>query len=155
MARRIGASLPSTAAIAAEIVLALAAATGGVAALQSTAPAAGLGVIYLLAVLAIAIRRGELAALLTAVLGIFLLNYLFITPRHRLTIAHSQDVVALGVLAIAAVVVGRLAAVARQRAAEAEERASVALAHKREAELLAEAAAAILARESLPAQPES
>src|SRR5947199_5953857 len=113
MGRRIGIALPHTTATAVEIPLALGAATVCVAALQSTAPAAGLGVIYLLAVLAIAIRRGELEALLTAVLGILLLNYLFITPRHRLTIAHSQDVVALAVLAIAAVVVGRLASLGR------------------------------------------
>src|SRR5947209_18610652 len=120
MARRIGISLPHTTATAVEIVLALGAATGCVAALQSTAPAAGLGVIYLLAVLAIAIRRGQLAALLTALLGMLLLNYLFIVPRHRLTIAHTQDVVALAVLAIAAVVVRRLAAIGRPPPAEAE-----------------------------------
>src|SRR5947199_5556732 len=121
--RLTGSPLPSTVAATAEILLALALATGVVAALQSKAPAAGLGVIYLLAVLAIAIRRGQLAALLTALLGILLLNYLFIVPKHRLTIAHTQDVVALAVLAIAAVVVGRLAAIGRQRAAEAERRA--------------------------------
>ncbi len=53
-----------------EIVAAVAAATLLVAALQSAAPATTLGVLYLLAVLAIAIRRGELAALVTAVLSV-------------------------------------------------------------------------------------
>ena len=85
-----------------EVIVAVAVATGCIAALQSAAPAADLGVLYLLAVLAIAIRRGQLAALATAVLGMLTLNYLFITPRHRLTIAHSQDLVALAVLMIAA-----------------------------------------------------
>jgi two-component system, OmpR family, sensor histidine kinase KdpD len=155
MARRIGISLPHTAATAVEIVLALGAATGCVAALQSTAPAAGLGVIYLLAVLAIAIRRGELAALLTAVLGILLLNYLFIVPRHRLAIAHSQDVVELAVLVIAAVVVGRLATLGRQRAAEAESRARQATAREREATLLADVGSAILEGRGVEAQLES
>ncbi len=70
-------------------MLATAIATGLVAALQSSAPPAGLGAIYLLAVLAAAIRRGELAALATALLGVLTLNYLFIAPRHRLAIAHS------------------------------------------------------------------
>jgi K+-sensing histidine kinase KdpD len=42
-----------------EVIVAVAAATAGVAALQSLTPAAGLGVLYLLAVLAIAIRRGR------------------------------------------------------------------------------------------------
>ncbi len=119
-----------------EIVVAVSLATAAIAALQSTAPAAGLGIVYLLAVLTLAIRRGELAALVTSLLSVLTLNYLFITPRHQLTIAHSQDLVELIVLLIASVVVGRLAAVARQRAAEAERRAGVAAAHEREAELL-------------------
>jgi two-component system sensor histidine kinase KdpD len=135
-----------------ELVLAVALATGGVAALQGTTPAAGLGILYLLAVLAIAIRRGQLAALFTAVLGVLTLNFLFITPRHRLEIAHSRDVVELVVLLIAAIVVGRLAAIGRQRAAEAESRAGIASAREREAKLLAEVASAILPGKSVSAQ---
>jgi two-component system, OmpR family, sensor histidine kinase KdpD len=140
------------AATGAEIVVAVAAATGGIAALQSTAPASGLGVLYLLSVLVIAIRRGQLAALITAVLSMLALNYLFIPPRHRLTIAHSQDFVELAVLLIVAVVVGRLAAAGRQRAAEAESRAGLAAAREREAKLVAEAASAILAGQSIDTQ---
>lgn len=148
---------PSRATFAAltEVVTAVAAATGGVAALQARTPAAGLGVLYLLAVLAIAIRRGELWALVTAVGSILTLNYLFITPRHRLTIAHSQDFVELVVLMIAAVVVGRLAAIGRERAGQAESRAQLALAREREATLVAEVASAILAGESVSGQLES
>ena len=139
-----------------EIVVAVGAATLGVAALQSTtSDAAGLGSLYLLAVLLIAIRRGQLAALATAILGVLALNFFFIAPRHRLAIAHSQDLVELIVLLIAAVVVGRLAAVARERAAEAESRAHVAAAREREAKLVAEVASAILAGESIDAQLES
>jgi two-component system sensor histidine kinase KdpD len=89
------------------------------------------------------------------VLSVLTLNYLFIYPRHRFAIAHSQDVVELAVLLIAAVVVGRLAAVARQRTAEAEDRAQMAAAHEREAKVLADTAAGILAHESLGAQLES
>src|SRR5436305_12634963 len=135
----------SVAVTAVEVVVAVAVATGVIAALQSTAPPAGLGIVYLLAVLAVAIRRGQFAALTAAVLGVLTLNYLFIPPRHRLTIAHSQDVVELTVLLIAAIVVGRLAALARHQAAEADHRARVAAASEREAELLAETAAGILA----------
>jgi two-component system, OmpR family, sensor histidine kinase KdpD len=142
-------------ATALEIVLAVGLATAAIAALQTTAPAVGLGIVYLLAILALAVRRGERPALIAAVLSVLTLNYLFVTPRHQLNIAHSQDEVELVVLLITALVVGRLAGVARQRAAEAEERARVAVAHKREAELLADAAAAILIRDSLPAQLES
>jgi two-component system, OmpR family, sensor histidine kinase KdpD len=138
-----------------EIAVAVGAATAGVAALESTAPAAGLGAIYLLAVLEIAIRRGERPALLTALVSVLTLNYLFITPTHHLTIAHSQDVVELTVFLIAAVVVGRLAAIGRGRAEEAETRARVATAREREAALLAEAASAILAGQSVRAQLDS
>ncbi|MGB0093616.1 MAG: ATP-binding protein [Solirubrobacteraceae bacterium] len=138
-----------------EVIIAVAAATAGVAVLQSKTPAAGLAVLYLLAVLAIAIRRGERWALVTAVASVLTLNFLFITPRHHLTIAHSQDFVELVVLMIAAVVVGRLAATGRQRAAEAESRAQLAAAREREATLVAEVASAILAGESVSAQLES
>ena len=141
--------------IGAEIVAAVALATGGVAALQSSTPVEGLGILYLLAVLAVAIRRGQLPALITAVLSVLTLNYLYIPPRHQLSIAHSSDVVELIVLLIAAVVVGRLAAVARERAAEADSRARLAAAREREAKLLAEVASAILAGESVGAQLES
>jgi two-component system sensor histidine kinase KdpD len=145
----------SVAITALEIVVAVGLATGAIAALQSTAPAAGLGIIYLLAVLTLAIHRGEVPALVASILSVLTLNFLFITPRYHLQIAHSQDVVELAVLLIAAVVVGRLAAVARQRTAEAHERARVATAHEREAALLADIAAAILSEGSLGAQLES
>src|SRR5262245_52486098 len=88
-----------------EAVVATAIATGIVAALQSAAPPAGLGAIYLLAVLEVAIRRGELAALASAVLGVLTLNYLFVAPRHRLAIAHTSDLIELIVFLVAAIAV--------------------------------------------------
>ena len=145
----------SIAITAVEVVAAVAVATGVIAALEGVTPASGLGSLYLLAVLAVAIRRGEVAGLVTAVLSVLTLNFFFITPRHRLTIAHSRDVVQLIVLLIAAVVVGRLATLARQRAAEAESRAGVASAREREAKLLADVASAILAGHSVEAQLQS
>src|SRR5246127_4518749 len=84
--------------IACEIVLAVAAATAGVAALQSSTPVEGLGILYLLAVLLVAIRRGQWPALITALLSVLTFNYLYLPPRHQLTIAHSADVVELVVL---------------------------------------------------------
>src|SRR3954447_4925466 len=136
-ARRWGAPEPPSGGVvlatAAEVVLGIAIATAVVAALQSAAPPAGLGSIYLLAVLEVAIRRGQIAALASAVLSVLVLNYLFITPRHRFAIAHSQDLIELIVFLIAAIVVGRLAASGRRQAAEAESRARVAAARKREA----------------------
>jgi two-component system, OmpR family, sensor histidine kinase KdpD len=142
----------SLAEAAGETVLAVAAATIVVALLQSAAPPAGLGVVYLLAVLEIAVRRGQVAALATAVLGVLTLNYLFIAPRHQLEIRHTQDLIALLVFLVAAVVVGRLAELGRARAREAESRARLAAARQSEATLLAQAASAILAGHSLQAQ---
>src|SRR5436190_20712263 len=122
-------------------------ATGLVAILDSVATPAGLGSIYLIAVLAVAIRRGEVAALAAAVLGVLTLNFFFIKPLHQLTISDSDNVVALGVLLVAALVVGRLAGQSRQRAAEAELRAEQAAAREGEAAMLADAAQAALGGE--------
>ena len=145
----------SPAAVAAgglEVVLGVAVASGVVAELQSAAPPAGLGLIYLLAVLEAAIRRGQVAALASAVLSFLTLNFFFIAPRGQLQIAHKADLVELIVFLIVAVVVGRLAAAWRQREAEAEARAGEAAAREREATLLADAASGILAGRSLRAQ---
>jgi two-component system, OmpR family, sensor histidine kinase KdpD len=119
-------------------------ATALVALLDSVATPAGLGSLYLIAVLAVAIRRGQLAALAAAIVGVLVLNFFFIKPLHQLTIAGSDNVVALGVLLLAALVVGRLASQSRQRAAEAELRAEQAAAREREAAMVADAATALL-----------
>jgi two-component system, OmpR family, sensor histidine kinase KdpD len=119
-------------------------ATALVAILDGVATPAGLGSLYLIAVLAVAIRRGQVAALAAAVLGVLILNFFFIAPLHQLTIADSDNVVALGVLLMAALVVGRLASQARAQAAEAELRAEQAAAREREAAMLADAATALL-----------
>jgi two-component system, OmpR family, sensor histidine kinase KdpD len=135
-----------------EVLASVAVATLVVAALQSAAPPSGLGVIYLLAVLEVAVRRGEVAGLVSALLGVLALNYFFIAPRHGLAIRHTQDLIALIVLLIAAVVVGRLAELGRARAREAESRARLAAAREREATLLAQASSAIVAGRSLRTQ---
>jgi len=145
-------SLRLTLIAAAEAGGAVALATVGVALLEDVAPVTGLGVLYMLAVLFVAIRRGQLPALLTALASVLVLNYFFIEPRHQFTIASSQNAVALVVFLIAAVVVGRLAAASRERAAEAEERARQAAARQHEADLLASAASAVLEGEDLEAQ---
>ena len=128
----------------AESVAAVAVATGTVAALDSVAPATSLGVVYVLAVMFVAIRRGQVPALATAAFSVLVLNFFFIEPRHRLTIADDHNVVALGVLLVAGFVIARLAAVARAQAEQAALRAKQALQREREAKLLAEAASSLL-----------
>ena len=80
------------------------------------------------------------------------MNFFFIEPRYRLTIAESENVVTLAVFLVVAVVVGRLAASARERAEESGSRAAIADAREREAVLLAEAASLMLVGDSLEAE---
>src|SRR5690349_18657584 len=138
--------------VSAEIVLSVAVVTGIVALLDEVAPVTGLGILYILAVLFIAVRRGQVAAIATAVVSVLALNFFFIEPRYRLTIADSHNVVALGVFLVVALVVGRLAATARTQAEEAERRALLASAREREAMILAEAASSLLAGENVATQ---
>jgi two-component system sensor histidine kinase KdpD len=140
------------AADAAEVVGSVAIATGFVALLDQVAPATGLGVLYLLAVLFIAIRRGQIAAIATSILSVLALNFFFIEPRYRLTISDDHNLVALIVFLIAALVVGRLAAMARRQASEAERRALLASAREREAMIVAQAASSMLTGESVETQ---
>ena len=137
----------------AEAIAAIAAATALVAALESVAPVASLAVLYLPAVLLVAIRRGQVAALLTALGAVVAFNFFFIEPRHHLTIASSKNVAAPVVFLMVAVVVGRLAASARERARESGAQARAARAREREAALLAEVAALLLSADAEGAAP--
>jgi two-component system sensor histidine kinase KdpD len=138
---------PSTSAVAGmfEAVAAIGAATLTVAVLEGLTSATNLRVVYLLAVLFITIRRDEATAIATAVLSVLALNFFFIEPRHELRISHSEDVAALAVFLVAALVVGRLAATARERAAQAETRARLALVRELEARVVARVASEVLA----------
>ncbi len=138
-----------------EALAALGLASLAVAALDGLTPAANLRVIYLLAVMFVAVRRDEATAMGTAVLSVFVLNFFFVEPRHQLRISHSEDVLALAVFLVAALVVGRLAATARERADQAEQRAHFATVRAQEARLVAAVASEVLAggriEERLPA----
>jgi two-component system, OmpR family, sensor histidine kinase KdpD len=138
-----------TALAAGEVLVTVALATVLVAALDRVATSTGLAFVYILAVLTVAIRHGGAAALAAAVLGVLAFNYFFIAPVHRLTIADSENVAALVVFFVVAIVVGRLAAAARERAAEAEERARQAARRESEAEMLAGVSALLLSGSSL------
>lgn len=138
-----------------ETLAAVAVSTGLVAVLDTVAPATGLGVIYLLAVLFVAIRHGELAALVSAALGVLALNFFFIDPRYHFEVHESSNLVALAVLLVAAVVVGRLATAARERADVAEKRARIAAVREREARMLAAAASSLVDGGGLDTQLDS
>jgi two-component system sensor histidine kinase KdpD len=105
----------------------------------------GLGALSLLAVLVVAIWRGERVALITALVSVLALNFLFVDPKYHLAVADVDNAVALVVLFVVALIVGRLAGKARDDADRAEDRA-------REAELIARAGTALLEAGELSAQ---
>jgi two-component system sensor histidine kinase KdpD len=116
---------------------AVAATTGLVYALKPIAPTLSLGVLYTLAVLASAVLWGLSVAVATAIASMIAFNFLFLPPVHTLSLRNNGDWAALAVYLVVAIVASQLATRARRRAAEAEQR-------EREAELLADAAAALL-----------
>jgi two-component system sensor histidine kinase KdpD len=120
--------------------IAVTAATGLVFALRPVAPVLSLGVLYVLPVMAVAIAYGVAYAVGTAVASMLAFNFFFLPPVHNFTLRDSQNWVALGVYLGTAVVVGQLAAHARRRAGEAEQR-------EREATLVADVSLELLRSE--------
>jgi two-component system sensor histidine kinase KdpD len=116
---------------------AVALATGLVYALRPIAPILSLGVLYTLAVLTTSVLFGLGFAIAVAVLSMLAFNFLFLAPVGTLTLADGRNWTALAVYVATAVVASELAARARRRAGEAEQR-------EHEAALLADAAAALL-----------
>src|SRR5207244_6581752 len=123
----------------------VAGATGGVFALRPVAPVLSLGVLYVFAVLPVAVLFGLAYALPVSIASILAFDWFFLPPRHTFELRDSENWVALAVYLAAAVVVSELAAGSRRRAAEAEQR-------EREAALLADVSATLL--EATHVQPE-
>ena len=105
--------------------------------LREVAPEVSPGVVYLLAVLFVAVQRGLQYGLLTSVLSAAAFNFFHIPPTGRLVIDDSAHWVALAVFLVAATVASAVADLARTRAAEAERR-------REEADLAAGTARALL-----------
>jgi two-component system sensor histidine kinase KdpD len=126
-------------------VAAVAAGTGLVFALRPIAPDLSLGVLYVLPVIAVAVAVGAAYAVATAVASMLAFNFFFLPPVHSFTLSDSENWVALAVYLGTAIVVGKLSADARGRAADAEQR-------EREAKLLAEASLALLRSEHVQAE---
>ncbi len=116
---------------------AVAAVTAVIALLDGWVPVLSLGVLYVFAVLPVAVAWGLAFALPVSVASMLAFNWFFLPPRHTLTLADGENWFALAVYLGTAVVVSDLAARARRRAAAAEQR-------ERESALLAELAADLL-----------
>jgi len=77
---------------------------------------------FLLATLAVATAWGLLEAIVASVAGMLCFNFFFLPPLFTLTIADTQNWVALFVFLVTAVVASQLSTSARQRALEATRR---------------------------------
>jgi two-component system, OmpR family, sensor histidine kinase KdpD len=118
--------------------------TAAVYPLKAIAPDVSLGVVYLPAVTAVSVFWGLRLGLLTAVLSALAFNFFHIPPVGSITIADSENWVALGALLVAAAFASTLAELGRARAQEADLR-------RREADLMAELAQVLLGRPDLDA----
>ena len=94
--------------------------TGAVFALRPVAPVLSLGVLYLFAVLPVAVVWGLPYAVSVSVVSMLAFNFFFLPPTHTFSLADSENWVALAVYLVTAVSVSELAARARRRAAEAQ-----------------------------------
>jgi two-component system, OmpR family, sensor histidine kinase KdpD len=101
---------------------AVAAVTGAIFGLRTFAPVLSLGVLYIFAVLAVAIGWGLAYAVPVSIASMLAFNFFFLPPIHTLALSDSENWFALAVYLVTAVVVSDLAARARRRAFEAEER---------------------------------
>jgi two-component system, OmpR family, sensor histidine kinase KdpD len=116
---------------------AVVAVTAAIAVLDDFGPVLSLGVLYVFAVLPIAVVWGTALAVPVAVASMLAFNFFFLAPQYTLTLADRQNWVALLVYVVTAVVVSGLASRYRTQRAEAEQR-------EREAALLADIAVELL-----------
>jgi two-component system sensor histidine kinase KdpD len=118
-------------------VLAVAVVTGVVELFDGVVPVLSLGVLYVFAVLPIAILWGPTLAVPVAIASGLTFNFLFLPPLYTFTLADRSNWFALTVYVVTAIVVGTLASKYRTESAEAAQR-------EREAALLADIAADLL-----------
>lgn len=116
-----------------------------VEALRPHMPVLSLGVLYVFAVLAVAVRFGTALAAVVSVASMLAFNWFFLPPTHTLQLRDGANWAVLAVYLVTAVVVSALAAQARQRQHDAEQR-------RREANVLAEVAGDLLRGADLVAE---
>ena len=99
---------------------AVAVVTGAIALLQPHIPVLSLAVLYLLAIIPVAVAWGNVYAVGTAIGSMLAFNFFFVAPLYTLTIQDTKNWFALLVFVVTAVVVSELASRSRRRAEEAE-----------------------------------
>src|SRR4051794_24621100 len=144
--RRIGLAEGAVAALASAGAVALV--TAAIAVAKPYVPVLSLGVLYVFAVLPVAVAWGLVFAVPVSVASMLAFNWFFLPPVHTFTLRDSENWFALAVYVVTALVVSELAARARRRATEAEQRET-------EMALLAEIAATLLQGTAVNAELES
>lgn len=112
--------------------------TGAIALLEPGVPALPLLVLYLLAVLPVAIVWGAGPAALTSVVSIGIFDFLFLPPVGSIGVAERQDAVALGAFLLTSFLVAELAMRSRRAAVESARLMEEQSALRRVATLVAE-----------------
>jgi Domain of unknown function (DUF4118) len=115
-------------------IAAVAVISAAIGVIDDYVPVLSLGVLYLFAVLPIAVVWGPLHAVFVGIASMLAFNFFFLPPVHTLTLAERSNWLALAVYLTTAIVVGSLASRVRRRRDEAVQR-------EREAALLADIAA--------------
>jgi two-component system sensor histidine kinase KdpD len=98
-----------------EAVLAVMLASACSWAAEQLFPVSSLSMIYMVAVIVVATRRGLGPAVAAAVLGFFAYNFLFTHPRYTLHISRQGELLTLGLFLAASLLTGNLAARLRAR----------------------------------------
>jgi two-component system sensor histidine kinase KdpD len=119
--------------------------SAAIALLHPYVPVLSLGVLYVFAVIPVAVGWGVELAVAVSIASMLAFNWFFLPPRHTFHLRDGANWLALAVYLATAVVVSALAARARQRQADAEQR-------RREAAVLAEAASDLLRGAQLVAE---
>jgi two-component system sensor histidine kinase KdpD len=105
---------------------ALATVTGAIELLKAHVPVLSLSVLYVLAVLPIAVRWGTWFGVGVAIASMLTFNFFFLAPLHTLTLSDSRNWFALLVFVVIAAVVSELATRSRRRARESALLAQIA-----------------------------
>src|SRR5437764_3990886 len=119
--------------------------TAAVALLKPHVPVLSLGVLYVFAVLPVAVAWGLGFGVGVSIASMLAFNWFFLPPTHTFQLRDGANWLALAVYLVTAVVVSALAASARRRQDDAEQR-------RREAAVLAEAAGDLLRGTELTAE---
>ena len=101
-------------------IAALALVTGAIELLKGHVPVLSLTVLYLLAIIPVAVAWGTVYAVGTALASMLAFNFFFVAPLYTFTVQDTKNWFALLVFVVTAVVVSELASRSRRRAEEAE-----------------------------------